>query len=355
MSHAPRLSIRASRATSSRHGFSLLEILLAVALATMLMVAVNFFVLSMGELWGGGSESRLFERHVRGVTRFLESLVQQSVVPQEDPKRPSTDAAPQTFLAPRRESESPAVARGTGDARPEFGDVATAAWSFGAGLDRPVASVATGGLGLGHGLGRWAAGVLGVAAPPLPPPDQGGRGRLPTAVRRAGPNQPPVIGEPGRPTTTGGAKTADDTALTTGPRFHFGTPGGYDGSPPMLMFEVDEAPGQCVWPQRPLPQVECALQVNADEGLVLLWKSKLEEDYGKGRPRKTQLSPFARSISFDYYDADRKSWTHADQPQADGNGGWLVPQRVRVTFAYQGLEREVSITLPDAPGGAPLR
>lgn len=343
MTCAARPPVRSRSATGARRGYSLLEILLAVALATMLMVAVNFFVLSMGELWGGGSESRLFDRHVRGVTRFLESLVQQAVVPQEDATRPAPEASPQTFRAPPRR---PAPAHAVPLA-PENGYAA--ARLFGPGPFGPVASVAAGGLRLGRELGSWAARVAAV-----PVPDQGGRGRLPGPVRDAGPNRPPQVGlAPGRAAAPGAGSA--DTALAGGARFRFGTPGGYDGSPPMLLFEVDEAPGQCVWPQRPLPQVECALQVNAEEGLLLLWKSKLEEDYGKGRPRKTQLSPFARAIAFDYYDAERQVWTHSEQPQADGAGGWLVPQRVRLTFAYQGLEREVSITLPEAPGGAPLR
>ncbi len=334
-------------APAGRRGFSLLEVLLAVALATMLLIAVNFFVLSMGELWGGGSEERLFDRHVRGVTRFLEALVEQSVVPTQDLKRPAADAPPQTSLAPRNRpapAESPRPVR---EEPPRY--AALVAGLAGARSDGPFAVAVSESLDLGRRLGRLAVWALGGPAPA----DQGGRGRLPRPVRDANPQHPPVIGDPRGTRPEGGQPT--DAVATTGTRFRFGTPSGYDGSPPMLMFEIDEAPGQCVWPQRPLPQVECALQINADEGLVLLWKSKLEEDYGKARPRKTQLSPFGRRISYDYYDADRKAWTHSEQPQADNKGGWLVPQRVRITFAYQGMEREVSITLPDVPGGAPLR
>src|SRR5262245_29771708 len=51
-------------------GFTLLEILLAVALVGLVLVALNTFVFSMGELWGQRSEVRLFEQHVRAVVRF---------------------------------------------------------------------------------------------------------------------------------------------------------------------------------------------------------------------------------------------------------------------------------------------
>lgn len=323
---------------AGRGGFSLLEVLIAVALSALLLVAVNFFVLGMGELWGNGAEARLFDRHVRGVARFLENLVGQAVVPIADTTRPAADAAPTTLLAPRPGAGAAAPQRGFTSGRP----LAGVAWISGdtvAGWARRATFAA---------WWRRAGGGLRAAADPDAP--RGGRDRLPPGVRDSGPNQPPASGA-----ARSSAQQSTGDTESTEPRFRFGNPAAYEGVPPMLMFEVDEAPGQCVWPQRPLPQVECALQVNADEGLVLLWKSKLEEDYGKGRPRKTQLSPFARSISFDYYDAERKAWTHSDQPQADGQGGWLVPQRVRVTFAYHGIEREISITLPEAPEGAPLR
>ncbi|HLP01264.1 MAG TPA: prepilin-type N-terminal cleavage/methylation domain-containing protein [Opitutaceae bacterium] len=340
------LSGRKSLRATGR-GFSLLEILIAVALAAMLLVAVNFFVLSMGELWGGGSEERLFDRHVRGVTRFVDSLVQQSVEISEKDAQPSSRPTSQVAPAESRGRAAPMVV------------AAAPSWAASLAARLPAArwlAVGSRLLAAQLPLGRQTASSVGrflrVQGVP-PPPDTGGRGRLPPPLRDGGTNNP--FHQPG-----GGPKSFALSQMTnadtgSGARFRFGTPAGYDGAPPMLMFEIDEAPGQCVWPQRPLPQVECALQVNADEGLVLLWKSKLEDDYGTGRPRKTQLSPFGRGISFDYYDAERKTWSHTTQPQADGNGGWLVPQRIRVEFAYRGMEREVSITLPEVPEGAPLR
>jgi prepilin-type N-terminal cleavage/methylation domain-containing protein len=319
-------------------GFTLLETLLAVALAAALLIAVNFFVLSMGELWGGGSEARLFDRHVRGVTRFLESLVQQAVVPTTSATTPDGTApqtTPQTRLAPP-----------TGLAR-------WAALILGDGIRQPATVGALAGPRVGFLLAALATRTqVGPPSPPQGEPPtprrEGGAARIPEQVRTSGTNRAGATGA-----SRSGSET--DSQEATGERFRIATPAGYEGAPPMLMFEVDEAPGQCVWPVRPLPQVECALQINADEGLVLLWKSKLEEDYGKGRPRKTQLSPFGQAVAFEYYDADRKSWTRAEQPQSDGNGGWLVPQRLRLTFVNGAMRQEVSIVLPGAPGGAPLR
>ena len=52
-----------------RRGFTLLELLMAITIGAMLMVAASTFVFSMGELWGRGTDERLFDRHVRGVSR----------------------------------------------------------------------------------------------------------------------------------------------------------------------------------------------------------------------------------------------------------------------------------------------
>ncbi len=323
----------------------MLEVLLAITLAAMLLVAVNFFVLSMGELWSAGSEPRLFERHVRGVARFLDSLVQQSVVPDQDTKRPVA-GAPQARIGPRRVAPAVVAAEPVAASAPPMGLAALLA-SARIRLSDAIETASGARLCIALG-GRAMRGLVQSGGP-----GGGGVGRLPPGVRNADAKHPPSGSGDARRRSD--SRNGNSVFVTSGMRFSLGTPAGYEGSAPMLMFEIDEAPGQCVWPERPLPQVECALQVNADEGLVLLWKSKLEDDYGTARPRKTQLSPFARRISFDYYDSDRQTWTHTEQPQSDGNGGWLVPQRIRVAFAYQGLEREISVVLPDIPEGVPLR
>ncbi|HET7535671.1 MAG TPA: prepilin-type N-terminal cleavage/methylation domain-containing protein [Candidatus Didemnitutus sp.] len=64
-----------------RRGFTLLETLLASALLGALLLALNFFVFSMAEIWGHGSERRLFEQHVRAVTRELEEMIRSSALP----------------------------------------------------------------------------------------------------------------------------------------------------------------------------------------------------------------------------------------------------------------------------------
>ncbi len=65
----------------TRRGFTLVELLLAIAIMAMLLVALFTFVFSMGEIWGHGSEKRLFEQHVNAVTRHLESMFRRATLP----------------------------------------------------------------------------------------------------------------------------------------------------------------------------------------------------------------------------------------------------------------------------------
>ena len=77
-------------------GFTLLEMLLALALVGMLMVGLNTFVFSMSEIWGRNREPRLFDQHVRAVTRYLESELRTAGLP------PAIDAeTPALYLAAR--------------------------------------------------------------------------------------------------------------------------------------------------------------------------------------------------------------------------------------------------------------
>ena len=61
--------------------FTLIEILVAMAIAMMVFVAVTTLLFSMGELWGRNSDARLFQLHARNVTRFLEGELARATLP----------------------------------------------------------------------------------------------------------------------------------------------------------------------------------------------------------------------------------------------------------------------------------
>jgi len=72
---------RTTISSGRRRGFTLIELLLAISIMAMLLVALFTFVFSMGEIWGHGSERRLFEQHVNAVTRHLEAMFRRATLP----------------------------------------------------------------------------------------------------------------------------------------------------------------------------------------------------------------------------------------------------------------------------------
>lgn len=212
-------------------GFTLLEILLSLALVSLMLVALNTFVFSMGELWGRNADVRLFDQHVRAVTRFLQHELRAAVLPPA------------------------AVARST-----------------------------------------------------------------PIALEDVQPQ--------------GGA------------------------SEKMLTFELPAGSRVLVWPdpKRPLPEVVCSLQAREREGLILLWHSRLEKNFDTDPPRETVVTPLVTALSYDYFEADANRWTTETTLKPDPNGGTnpLLPQRLRLKFAYGKMTRESVVTLPSAAEGLPL-
>ena len=207
-------------------GFTLLEILLALALTSLVLVALNLFVFSMGELWGRNTEVRLFDRHVRAVTRFLAAELREASLP-------------------------------------------------------------------------------------------------PSAVAGATPVAPQEI----RP-----RDGATDNLLT---------------------FELPAGCRLLTWPDRPLPEVVCSLQVRDRTGLVLLWHSRLETHFAEDPPRETVVTPLVTALTYDYYDSDFRTWKTETAIRKNNNGQLLPPQRLRLKFTYGKLVRETVIALAPPTAGLP--
>ncbi|MEO7701078.1 MAG: prepilin-type N-terminal cleavage/methylation domain-containing protein [Opitutus sp.] len=221
----PALKPRADR-QRDQNGFTLLEILLALSLVGLVLVSMNTFVFSMGELWGRNADLRLFDQHARAVTRYLEHELRAATFP--------------------------------------------------------------------------PAGRVGADA---------------------------ITGQEVRPQS--------------------------GMSENLLTFELPEGSRLFTWPERPLPEVVCSLQVREREGLLLLWHSRLEKRFTEDAPRETVISPLVSSMTYDYYDATFKTWKNEPQLKRDNDNKIVAPQRLRLKFSYGKLERENVIALPSFPEGLP--
>lgn len=188
-------------------------------LVSLVLVALNSFIFSMGELWGRNTDLRLFEQHTRAVTRFLENEL------------------------------------------------------------------------------RAAA--------------------LPPAAR---PNTTPIAMQEVRPQN-----------------------GMMEN---MVTFELPAGSRLFTWPERPLPEVVCSFQVRPNEGLVMLWHSRLEKNFDTDPPRETVVTPLVTALSYDYYDDNLKRWTTETQPKMDTQNKPMTPGRLRLKFTYNKIGRESVVTLP---------
>lgn len=222
-----RLETRRASQLDGARGFTLIEILLSLALIAIVLVSMNSFIFSMGELWGRNADVRLFDRHVGAVTRYLQHELRLAALPPA--------AAP---------GSTPV---GLQDVRPENG--------------------------------------------------------------------------------------ASDKLLT---------------------FELPSGSRLLNWPDRPLPEVVCSLQVRPDEGLVLLWHSRLEENFDTDPPRETVITPLVTGMSYDYYDPDTTRWTTEQTLKLDGQGNPMTPQRLRLDFTYGHLKRQTVIVLQTPTRALPL-
>lgn len=200
-------------------GFTLVEVVMALALAGLVLVGLNTFIFSMSELWGRNTDVRLFDQHVRAVTRFLQGEMIRASLP-------------------------PAAAANS----------------------TPV----------------------GVQ---LITPAGGAQENLITYMQLAG------------------------SRLLT-------------------------------WPDAPLPEVYCSLQVRRDKGLFLLWHSDLENHFNDDPPRETLVSPFVTALAYDYFDTDFNRWTTETALRTDSSGNPVAPQRLRLTFTYDRLVRTALIPIP---------
>jgi prepilin-type N-terminal cleavage/methylation domain-containing protein len=209
-----------------RRGFTLVEIMLSMALVGLVLVGMNTFVFSMGELWGKNSDARLFDQHVRAVTRFLQNEMLRATLP-------------------------------------------------------PAAVV----------------------------------------------NSTPVGVQLVKPATALRENLVTYTELT-GSRI-------------------------LKWPDSPLPEVVCSLQVRKDQGLYMLWQSDLEDNFNVDPPRETLVSPFVTAIAYDYFDTDLSKWTTEAEIRTDNGGNPVPPQRLRLTFTYNRLVREELVDVPAILQGLP--
>jgi len=119
-----------------------------------------------------------------------------------------------------------------------------------------------------------------------------------------------------------------------------------------LTFTLVDGDRLLKWADHPAPLAECTLDVVSGQGLVLFWRSLLEEH--KDDRREKLVTPFVTSLTFNYYDSDSKSWRSEPRAQKNSENLWRVPEQIVLHYEHSGLKADRTITLPLAPGGQPI-
>jgi hypothetical protein len=128
---------------------------------------------------------------------------------------------------------------------------------------------------------------------------------------------------------------------------------GLGSTEPRLSFLLADAGRLADWPEHPLPDVDFSLYVDLEKGLALQWQSRLEINRDRTDLHDTILSPFVKSLAYEYYDADLKTWKLEEEPVHDTGGtAWKKPARIHLRFERGTLKQEVVLDLPIKRPGA---
>jgi prepilin-type N-terminal cleavage/methylation domain-containing protein len=121
-----------------------------------------------------------------------------------------------------------------------------------------------------------------------------------------------------------------------------------NGTPDNLItFDLPAGSRILNWIDHPLPEVVCSLQARPNDGLYLLWHSRLEVSFATDPPRETQLTPFVTALQYDYFDPNAKTWSTVSTLNMDVNNQPLMPQRLRLLFTYGKLSRVTTVMIPE--------
>jgi len=251
-----------SAAAMPKKGFTILEVILAIAITGFLLAGATSFVVSVSNIWLEREERHFFEDHVDGVSEFLKASLssagQEIALESSDTPKSTQEPNPDEITPV---ADAPNNERGT-QATDKSGSLLTVS-------EQPV---------------DWA--------------------------------KPP-----------GYASYQD-------PLIHFRL----SSAPPLLVNEENA----------PAVGIDLYLYFEQDEGLSLLWLSSIQEESEDiDDLRRTQISSLVTAVQYVYWDDRFEKWEIEDTPREDENTDeFALPRFIKLTFEYEGENKERFITIP---------
>ena len=126
-------------------------------------------------------------------------------------------------------------------------------------------------------------------------------------------------------------------------------PGFADYQDPLLHFVLNDTPPLLVQTENaPIIGVEAFLHFEDDEGLSLLWYTPLQEDSEDlDDLRRTSISNLITKVEYVYWDERFEKWeTETEPKEGEEDDQFILPRFLKLTFEYEGVIKERSITIP---------
>ena len=126
-------------------------------------------------------------------------------------------------------------------------------------------------------------------------------------------------------------------------------PGFADYQEPLLHFKLRDTPPLLVQTENaPIIGVEAFLHFEDDEGLSLLWYTPLQEDSEDlDDLRRTPLSNLVIKVEYIYWDERFEKWESETEPkEGEGDDQFILPRFLKLTFEFEAVTKERTLTIP---------
>lgn len=134
-------------------------------------------------------------------------------------------------------------------------------------------------------------------------------------------------------------------------------PGASEFDDPLLSFTLKEAPPLLVASGDALPGLTCYLSHDKDEGLFILWHSRLQDTEEDEEVFRTPVSKYVKRVEYCYYDREDDSWEILEEPKEEDEV-FLVPNFLKLACRYaddgEELEKAIAIFIPQRSANVPL-
>jgi len=331
-----------------RAGFTLVEILMAIAISVLILGAASIFMYSAFSMLEQTQNDPGLEHHKLGVTNFLAYSF--------------ATALPDSAIPVNPNQNGNTTAGGTAAGNSTSGNSTSGASTSGAstsGTSSSATSSLSSPMGVGNTTTSRAPGV--TMASTVNAINANTTGNSTTGATTSG-NSTSGNSTSGASTSANstagssddsGAANNNPSAIQKTTLVSWGWPPSVDvGEDPSLTWVMNTDDPILVWDNGPRPPIRCFLSFKEHEGLELIWVPPYTPDNIEiNAVRRTLLSPLVVKMTYVYYDAQSLTWDTSDSPPKDpSTGSYVIPDYIRLFFDLNGKTSQMDIPIPAAAG-----